>query len=90
MQRFKIEFLMAMSRRAKILAATGLLLVSVLVLAYANRTNLIISLVGFVNKVANPVGPHQPISWQQGGVWEGKGQRPPNLAYRYLSSALSG
>ena len=79
MQRFKIEFLMAMSRRAKILAATGLLLVSVLVLAYANRTNLIISLVGFVNKVANPVGPHQLISWQQGGVWEGKGQRPPNI-----------
>lgn len=67
-------------RRTKILAASALVLLVALSLAYYNRANLIISVVGFVQKAVFPVGPNQPIEWQAGGVWTGNGaNRPPNI-----------
>ncbi|CAI8189215.1 MAG: Arylsulfatase [Alphaproteobacteria bacterium] len=61
------------------LAISVLVLISLLLLAYANRVHLIISLIGYAQKVNNPVAPNRPVNWQNGGVWQGEGKRPPNI-----------
>ena len=67
------------SRRMKILLAVLVLLGSTLALAYVNRAPLIIAILGFASKAAYPVGENRPVIWQNGGVWQGTGERPPNI-----------
>ena len=68
-----------LSRRAKITLSIALLILATLISAYVNRATLIISVAGFLQKATNPVGPYQNIVWQNGGTWQGAGERPPNI-----------
>jgi len=74
-----MEKIKNMSRRARILALTVLVLSSMLLVGYVNRAALIISFVGFAQKAAYPVGPNRPVNWQNAGAWQGEGKRPPNI-----------
>lgn len=68
-----------MHKRTKILGATVLVLAGALSVAYVNRASLIIAAVGFAQRVSFPIGPNQPVNWEDGGAWEGAGKRPPNI-----------
>ena len=68
-----------MSRRAQILLLAALFVFTALSLAYVNRTSLIISAIGFASKMGNSVAPNRAVRWQTGGLWQGTGQRPPNI-----------
>lgn len=74
-----MERITNMSRRIKILSLAGLLIITAMSLAYVNRASLMISFIGFVQKKMNPVALNREVTWQAGGTWRAKGQRPPNI-----------
>ena len=74
-----MERITNMSRRVKILSLAGLLIITAMSLAYVNRASLMISFISFVQKKMKPVAPNQEVTWQAGGAWRAKGQRPPNI-----------
>ncbi|MEG9861346.1 MAG: sulfatase-like hydrolase/transferase [Parvularculales bacterium] len=67
-----------LSKRAKILLATALLLISSIAIIYLNRDYVIIKVVGFMARNAFATGPNKPVTWQS-GIWQGTGERPPNI-----------
>ena len=71
--------LASISRRAKILSLTGVLIIAALCLVYVNRAPLIVSAIGSIAKIMNPVAPNRAVTWQQAGTWQGAAQRPPNI-----------
>ena len=68
-----------MTKRMKILSAVALVLLGALALAYTNRSNIIIAAAGFAQRMANAPGPNQPVAWEDGGSWQGSGEKPPNI-----------
>ena len=68
-----------MTKRMKILSAVALVLLGALTLAYMNRSNIIIAAVGFAQRMAVSPGPNRPVNWEDGGTWQGNGERPPNI-----------
>ena len=68
-----------MTKRMKILSAVALVLLGALTLAYMNRSNIIIAAVGFAQRMAVSPGPNRPVNWEDGGRWQGSGERPPNI-----------
>ncbi len=68
-----------MSKRAKIIGAIALVLVGAVAL-YTHRANLIVSAVGFAFRMTYPVGPNQPVTWENGEqTGEQSGEKPPNI-----------
>ena len=55
----------------KIVSAITVILISALAVAYINRSNIIISALGFAQRTAFAVGPNFPINWANGGTWQG-------------------
>ena len=68
-----------MTKRIKILSAVALVLLGALALAYMNRSTIIIAAVGFAQRTAFATAPNQPVTWQDGGRWQGSGDQPPNI-----------
>jgi hypothetical protein len=64
-----------MTKRMKILSAVALVLLGALALAYTNRSNIIIAAAGFAQRMANAPGPNQPVAWEDGGSWQGSGEK---------------
>ncbi|MEC8546227.1 MAG: sulfatase-like hydrolase/transferase [Pseudomonadota bacterium] len=68
-----------MTKRMKILSAVTLVLLGPLTLAYLNRSNIIIAAIGFAQRMAFSSEPNRPVNWEDGGTWQGNGERPPNI-----------
>ena len=73
-----MEKLKQMSLRAQIFSVLAVVLIGALGMAYANRAELIIKVMGIAMRAAEPTAPYREIEWQT-GVWQGKGAQPPNV-----------